>query len=363
MTSRRAYPPGYAFHYLITWWRHADASSYQRSSRTQADMTPNNWSNIKAWPFDERLRSSKLRPIAHTLATPRNISLLHQIATKPGIDTRVIHDFFDDTSLWQSIAERRLVGKLPGFSIEGSTQSNDCSFSGLNSVIKELLAMGPSLHLVSLDSRTPFLNVLVGSTSQYMFGKPPPFEGSCHWLIQLKLGGVDLLEYGRRECELHRKGQVSWEWKGKKGGHGLYTKEALTWSMKSLRYGASPSCWQFIIEVIEEVIQPDVNKLPGAWIKDDVSESGSSATGNSGENKSDDKDLDKNDLKEDDIAEVLYEEVNMEGESPNHDNLETEYEEDVEMVSDYTKQGCLRNRFLVRFTSMASRSRVDFPRF
>ena len=237
--------------------------------------------------------------------------------------------------------------------------------------------MGPELHNVSRKRRTPFLNVLEALTSQYIDCKLPPLIGCLKWLIALAIAGVDLVEYGHRECELCQEGKVSWEWKGGKFDDDDSAKENLTWTLESLRYGTSPLVWKFIIGVVDEETSSDVEKIPGAWIEDDKSEANVLEDGDSvdsplGDDNSEDKDSKSNGHGEEDFGGIHREEANSDMESSNSvrlegvdsedsdsedSNLESETSRDVHYDIYQTEKGHLKKEFLFDFSKIASRYR------
>ena len=239
--------------------------------------------------------------------------------------------------------------------------------------------MDPELHNISHEGRTPFINVLEVLTSTYLDFKPPPLIGCLGWLVPLALAKVDLMEYGRRECNLLEEGKVSREWKGVKWGGDWDTRENLTWTLERLRCSTSPFGWGFIIGLVEEEISSDVEKIPGAWMKDNISEANVLGSGDSEEilledDSSEDEDFESNDHGEEDSGETHHEETTSDMECSNSVKLEDVDSEDKDSElsnlegenpknEDYmiyrTEKGHLKKEFCFEFSNFEDCLRTE----
>jgi hypothetical protein len=88
------------------------------------------------------------------------------------------------------------------------------------------------------------------------------------WLEQLQTAGIDLVEYERKEKQIHIQKQVSKEWLPDRRDKGPFLR------LISFKYGRKPADWQFwFTEVMEsyfmqfwDMIDHPERALPCAWI-------------------------------------------------------------------------------------------------
>ncbi|TVY32214.1 hypothetical protein LSUB1_G008307 [Lachnellula subtilissima] len=93
------------------------------------------------------------------------------------------------------------------------------------------------------------------------------------WIEQLQTMGIDLLEYGRKEKELHIQEKVAKEY----FGHYLCRSICPKIRLISFTYGPEPADWHFwFTEVMEnyfiqfwDMVDHPERAMPGAWIEDD----------------------------------------------------------------------------------------------
>ncbi|TVY41704.1 hypothetical protein LOCC1_G005526 [Lachnellula occidentalis] len=92
------------------------------------------------------------------------------------------------------------------------------------------------------------------------------------WIEQLQIVGIDLVEYGRKEKELHIQEKVS------KECFAYCMREKLSkLRLTSFTYGPEPADWQFwFTEVMEnyftqfwDMVDHPERAMPGAWVEDD----------------------------------------------------------------------------------------------
>jgi hypothetical protein len=97
------------------------------------------------------------------------------------------------------------------------------------------------------------------------------------WIELLYEAGIDLSEYGRKEKELHRDGQVKPHFWSTRGGRGYFRYGELRVMFKHFsiifKYGPKPSDWQFwLIEEMDnwflefwDMLDHPERAMPGAW--------------------------------------------------------------------------------------------------
>lgn len=138
--------------------------------------------------------------------------------------------------------------------------------------LRKLLTLRPSLHCISSQRRTPFLELVAGYLD-YGESERESFRANLLiWIEDLHDCGIDLEEYGRKEIELHEHGLTTW----------LFHLEVLEsdsvrrnrrFSMELFTYGPLPSDWDVVVQ--KRVPVPGNSaKVPGGWVEDGDDEDG-----------------------------------------------------------------------------------------
>lgn len=206
--------------------------------------------------------------------------------------------------------ERRLQGPIPKRcspqrNIDNKWQNgrrlsnpdHDTHISKTVKLVQELVAGGSPLNNISTfyahgvlpDRRTPLLHIFTGPCISYTWQlsqnglilNPFPHIQPSYillWLQTLHDAGVDLVEYGRKEQEIHRAGVVSLELSlNHLLIHECFFPGDLQLHMVTFTYGASPWDWRFyFVDGFEDyfgefwgmVDQPNQEGqcgMPGAW--------------------------------------------------------------------------------------------------
>lgn len=164
-------------------------------------------------------------------------------------------------------------------------------------MLREVVSAGAHLHCLAEDSFCLLPGVPDGRCRPYQGLQTPltamftnlygiiPFsryngnasENNCTavtsiWLEQLQLAGVDLVEYGQKEGEIHNRKRGHKEWLD-------YDFSDRVWSHRlvSFTYGPDPSDWKFYFTQVMEnyfvqfwdMVDHPERALPGAWVEDE----------------------------------------------------------------------------------------------
>lgn len=129
--------------------------------------------------------------------------------------------------------------------------------------LKSILAFRPSLHCISLERRTPFVELVAGCLDLRNLGRDAVHASLFIWLEDLHDSGVDLEEYGRKEIELYEENQTTWGFR--------YEESDLSLAqgyMECFSYGPLPSDWKLVLRGQKPIPGKPVT-VPGGWIDDD----------------------------------------------------------------------------------------------
>jgi hypothetical protein len=222
-------------------------------------------------------------PVTCSLTDRNGMSLLHGIAANINL-----------------VADGELPQNLVTAEYTMPWKTNVQQRSEMLLVARELIAASPTrLHGLTLryDYRcfctahftsfftpvlqTPLMMVVSGFFLAHSFGHPSrtyenwrnladrATSSAIVWLQQLHSAGVDLLEYGRTEKEIHSQKKVSKEWTSTRGTRMLLLR------LISFTYGPEPADWKFwfsegmevyFVQFWDMVDHPE-RALPGAWIE------------------------------------------------------------------------------------------------
>lgn len=149
---------------------------------------------------------------------------------------------------------------------------------GWRQIFRELVSSGADLHSVSNranslivpDGITPFgelFSGLISGVRHYDDWRVLLSELSRQllklWLEDLEVSGIDLLEYGKKEREMHGQLQIR--------GHPGYFLDG---HLIDFTYGASPDDWRLLLseptdsyaQQFWEMVEPPELTIPGEWI-------------------------------------------------------------------------------------------------
>lgn len=130
--------------------------------------------------------------------------------------------------------------------------------------LRSILAFRPSLHCISSQRRTPFLELVAGCLNRGNFGGDAVHASLLIWLEDLHDSGVDLEDYGRKEIELYKENQTTWVFE--------YFESDSSWAegyVESFSYGPLPSDWKLVLRG-QKPIPGKPARVPGGWIEDDA---------------------------------------------------------------------------------------------
>jgi len=195
------------------------------------------------------------------------------------------------------ITERQLVSDQPGNDFSALDSFLHCS-SELLSLSQEIIRVSSNLHGLAFylvwpsysfreaSLRTPLLMAFFGSLHlTWSISKLVREYGIIKfarlsmmtWIERLQTVGIDLVEYGRKEKELHIQEKVNKEYFYRQTQPTSHQRTFTRIRLISFTYGPEPVDWHFwFTEVMEsyftqfwDMVDHPESAMPGAWIEDE----------------------------------------------------------------------------------------------
>jgi hypothetical protein len=160
--------------------------------------------------------------------------------------------------------------------------------SGWLKLLRDYVVAGCDIHGIRCDSeltgnprRSPFLEILHGFLNRYwghVGTTPEKIQKAVNlYPYVLQTSGIDLVNYGEKEKELHDKLLVdktfSYDFFPRKCQDGICDSSSATWRLIGFTYGPSPEDWQIwgslptddFVGDFWYMVEDTDEEMPGAW--------------------------------------------------------------------------------------------------